>query len=277
MIVLWIILAILAAILALVLFIILFGTVKVRIIYREKVKVKVGLWAPFITVVSDKPKKERAPSEPKICKDPDKVLARELKRKKKAEEKAAKKAAKKAEQKKKKARKKAEQKELNKQKKEQAIADGKVRPKPNVKENLEMILTLLKKLYAVTRGKFKLRLRRMYIAVGTGDAAQTAILYGVIVQSASYLLNFLNNYLIPMKKHEGEVNVYPDYTASKTTVDVDITCSFHIRSLLAMGIGLGLTFLTARAKALKKAAIRQKKKEAEKKAAIKAKLKENSK
>ena len=189
-----------------------------------------------------------------------KVLKKELKRQEKEKARAAKKAEKKAKKKKIKAQKKLEKKRKRKLEKEREAETGIKKVKPNVKENLEMILTLLKKLYAVTKGKFKIRLRRMYIAVGTGDAAKTAIQYGIIVQSASYLLNFLNEFLFPIKKHEGEVNVYPDYTASKTTVDVDITCSFKIRSLIAIGASMALTFLSARTKALKKAALREKRK-----------------
>ncbi len=256
MIVLWIILAILA----LLLLVILFGTVKIRILYREKVKLKVGLWFLSFTVISDQPKKEKKPKELEKCKNPEKVLQRELKRQEKEAAAAAKKKAKQAEKKKLKAKKKAALKEQKKKEKEKEAAEGKKQPKPNIKENLEMILTLLKKLYAVTRGKFKLRLRRMHVAIGTGDAAQTAILYGVVVQSASYILNFLNEKLIPMKKREGAVDIYPDYTASKTTVDVDITCSFKIRSIIAIGAGMALTFLSARSKAIKKAILRERKK-----------------
>lgn len=256
MIALWIVLALLS----LLLIIILFGTVKIRIVYRDKVRLKVGLWIPFFTVISDKPKKEKEPKKLETCKNPEKVLQRELKRQEKEAARAARKKARQAEKKRKKALKKADQKKKKKLKREQQAQSGKTPPKPNVIENLEMILTILKKLYGATRGKFKLRLRRMYIAVGTGDAAKTAMLYGVIVQSASYLLNFLNAYLIPMKKNNGEVNVYPDYTASKTTVDVDIVCSFKIRSLIAIGGSVALSFLTARSNALKKAALREQRK-----------------
>ena len=256
MIALWIILAILAFLLV----VILFGTVKVRILYRDRIKLKVGLWCFAFTVISDKPKKEKEPAPLKSCKNPEKVLKKELKRQEKEKARAAKKAEKKAKKKKIKAQKKLEKKRKRKLEKEREAETGIKKVKPNVKENLEMILTLLKKLYAVTKGKFKIRLRRMYIAVGTGDAAKTAIQYGIIVQSASYLLNFLNEFLFPIKKHEGEVNVYPDYTASKTTVDVDITCSFKIRSLIAIGASMALTFLSARTRALKKAALREKRK-----------------
>ena len=264
MIALWIILALLA----LLLIVLLFGTIKLRITYKEGVRLKVGLWIPFFTVISPKPKKEKKPKKLEKCKNPEKVLRRELKRQERKAARAARKKARLAEQKRKRALKRASKKQKKKLRREQEAQRGKTPPKPNVAENLEMILTLLKKLYAVTRGKFKLRLRRMYIAVGTGDAAKTAIQYGIIVQSVSYILNFLNAYLTPMKKKDGEVEVYPDYTASKTKVDVDIVCSVKIRSLIAIGANMSLAFLSARSKALKKALLREKRK-AEKRKSMK--------
>ena len=57
MIILWIILAILA----IPVLVILLGSIRVRIVYREKVKVQVGTCGINVTVVSDKEKKEKKP------------------------------------------------------------------------------------------------------------------------------------------------------------------------------------------------------------------------
>ncbi len=252
MIVLWIVLAILA----LPILVILLGSVRVRIVYREKVKVQVGTCGINITVVSDKEKKEKKPKRLEKCKNPEKVLQRELKKQQKAAEKAAKKAALK--------RQKAKaKKELKKQKKEQQKAQAQEQPKgpkPNFKENVEMIIALLKKLYRVTKGAFHFHFRRMHVAVGTGDAAKTAVTYGVIVQSASYLLNFIESTFSHLKRRYGDMTIYPDYTASKTTVDIDIVCKIKIRKLISIGVGMALAFLKERSRAKKKAIVRERKK-----------------
>ena len=247
MIILWIILAILA----IPVLVILLGSIRVRIVYREKVKVQVGTCGINVTVVSDKEKKEKKPRRLEKCKNPEKVLKRELKKQKKVAEKAAKKAAAKREKAKlKKAQKKA--------KKAQKVQDASKPqpPKPNVKENLDMILALLKKLYCVSRGSLKLHFRKMHIAVATGDAAQTAIQYGIIVQSASLILNFIEDNFTHLKRKFGDMTVYPDYTSSKTHVDIDIVCKIKIRKLIAIGVTMALTFLKEWKKAKKKAAKR---------------------
>jgi len=251
LIVLWIILAIIA----LPILVILLGSVRVRIVYREKVKVQVGTCGINVTVVSDKEKKEKKPRRLEKCRNPEKVLARELKK----QEKAAEKAARKAEQKRLKAKKKKALKALKKQQKAEEAQKPKG-PKPNVKENLDMILALLKKLYRVTKGNVKLHFRRMHIAIGTGDAAKTALTYGIVVQSASYLLNFIESKFTHLKRSYGDMTVYPDYTASKTTVDVDIVCKIKIRKLISIGVSMALAFLRERSKAQKKAVLRERKK-----------------
>ena len=125
MIALWIILAILAFLLL----VILFGTVKVRILYRERVKLKVGLWCFSYTLISDKQKKEKEPKKFEKCKNPEKVLQKEQRRREKEAERAERRLAKKAEKKKKKARKKAE---LKKADKEEELTSS---PYPRLKQS----------------------------------------------------------------------------------------------------------------------------------------------
>ncbi len=255
MIILWIILWSILAIIALPVLVILLGSIRVRIVYREKVKVQVGTCGVNITVVSDKEKKEKKPRRLEKCKNPEKVLQRELKKQQKAAEKAAKKAeAKRRKAKLKKAQKKAKKAE---QAKEAHKPKG---PKPTIKENLDMILALLKKLYRVTRGSIKLHFRKMHIAIGTGDAAKTALTYGVVVQSASYLLNFIEATFTHLKRDFGDMTIYPDYTASKTTVDIDIVCKIKIRKLISIGVSMALAFLKEWKAVKKKAALRERKK-----------------
>jgi len=63
-----------------------------------------------------------------------------------------------------------------------------------------------------------------------------------------------------MLKGSDNMTVYPDYTASKTTVDVDIVCKIKIRKLISIGVSMALAFLRERSKAQKKAVLRERKK-----------------
>lgn len=251
MIILWIILAIIA----LPVLVILLGSIRVRIVYRDRLKVQVGTCGINVTVLSDKKKKEKKHPPLKACKHPERVLKKELKK----QERARVKAAKKAEERRRKAALKKAKKKAQKAQKVQQASKPKV-PTPNVKENLDMILALLKKLYRVTRGSIHVHFRKMHIAVATGDAAKTAIRYGIIVQSASYLLNFVEETFTHLKRDFGDMTVYPDYTSSKTKVDLDIVCRIRILKLISIGISMLLAFLGERAKAKKKAVLRARKK-----------------
>lgn len=240
MIILWILLAIIS-ILAL---LILFGSAKIHIVCREKLRVAVSVFGIRFTLVSDKEKKEKKKKALEACRNPDKALKKELKRQIKA--------AKKAEKKRLKALKKAE--------KHKASTSTKKRATPNLKENLEMILALLKKLYAETRGNIKIHFRKMHIYVGTDDAAKTAILYGIIVQSVSYILNLVEEKFTHVKRRRGDVSVEPDYTSGQCSADIDLICTVKIRRAISMALSMLLAYNKERSTAYKKAALREQEK-----------------
>ena len=56
------------------------------------------------------------------------------------------------------------------------------------------------------------------------------------------------------------MTIYPDYTASKTTVDIDIVCKIKITKLISIGVSMLLAFLREHARSKKRAAIRERKK-----------------
>ncbi len=233
------------AVVALLVLVILFGSVKVRIVCREKLRVVASVCGIRFTLVSDKEPKKKEPRNLSKCRNPEAVLRRELRRQQKEARRAERK------------RLKAEKKAAKKAKKKALAAEKRV-ANPNLKENLEMILALLKKLYTVTRGKLRIRVRRMHITVGAEDAAKTAILYGVILQSASYILNFIEEKFNHIRRKAGEMSIEPDYISGKSHADIDIACSVKLRRLIAIGLGMLLSFNKERTRAYQKAAIREK-------------------
>ena len=246
MIVLWVLLAVLVAILAVLLLLVLFCGVRVRIVCRDKLRVVAGVWFLRFTLVSDEKKKKKEKKKPLTdCRDPEKALRRELKKKQIAEKKAEKKRLKKQ----KKAQKKASR-------KQQHTEGGKKAPSPNLKENLDMILALLKKLYERTHGKIKVKLRRMHILVGTDDAAKTAITYGVILQSASYILNFIESKFTHVAYREGDISISPDYVSGHMSADVDIVVAVKIRHALRLGVAMLMAYMKESRAAKQKALLR---------------------
>ncbi len=245
MIVLWITLSILGAILLLFLLLLLLGRAKVRITCRERLRVVATICGFPLTLVSDKEETEEEPPDLSRCRDPEKALQKELKRQRKLAEKAKKKRLK--------AKKKAEKRAARK------AAQHAKRPvaSPNLKENLEMILALLRRLYHETKGKIHVKFRRMHIYVGTDNAAKTAILYGVILQSTAYLLEFADSHFIVSEHQPGDMTVEADYSADTCRADIDIVCS--IRLIKGLGIALALWNAYRREKSIatKKAILRR--------------------
>ena len=221
-----IVLICIGCVLALIALLILFGSAKVRITYRKKPRVVVKVLGIPFTVLSDKDP-EGAKTDLSRCHNPKAVLRRELRRQKRLAAKAEKK-------RKKAALKAAEKAKQKKEKKARASFS------PNLKENLDMILALLKRLYAVTRGRIGIRVKHLSVSVGTEDAAKTAILYGVAVSGISAIIEFIERSFTRVKRDKGDMRVDVDYTSGKTRAEIDIICS--IRLYQALGIGIKMLF-----------------------------------
>ena len=129
-------------------------------------------------------------------------------------------------------------------------------PKPSVSDRIGMVTALIKRLYRVSRGKMHVRIKRLYVAVATDDAAKTAILYGVAVQGVSYLTAWAEEHLVHLERDEEAVAVMPDYLSDKTRLDIDIVCSIHLSAALGIGIRMLISYLTESHKAKLNAAAR---------------------
>lgn len=119
-----------------------------------------------------------------------------------------------------------------------------------------MILALLKRLYRKTRGKVKIHVRSMHICVGTNDAAKTALLYGVILQSTSYILNFIERKFTHIAHRQGDISIVPDYLSEHTSADIDIAISIRLHRVLRIGFSMLIAFVSERRVAKDKALLR---------------------
>ena len=68
----------------------------------------------------------------------------------------------------------------------------------------------------------------MKINIATGDAAQTAIMYGVVVQSVSYIIEILQRVTNLDNLNKSEIQVNTDYLSEKTSADVLIKFSLRV-------------------------------------------------
>ena len=113
----------------------------------------------------------------------------------------------------------------------------------------------------------RLRAARLHLRVATGDAAKTAILYGAVCQTLSYLLALLDH-VTRLKAAEPDVAVTADYLSEKSEADVHLI--FSLRLIGALAILFSIAFAFLRTKSEQNAARKQKEKSAAKAARAKA-------
>ncbi len=156
-----------------------------------------------------------------------KIAARRRKSEKAARRKAAK-AAKKAE----KAKKDKKDKEAEKKKE-----------KPDILRIVKTALSALS--VAVRRFSKHLRVRvaRLHIAVATGDAASTAILYGAISQAAFGIAALLDSTGTLRGAAKADVDIHADYLSEKTSADVEIGFSLLVWQMFDLILRTGFTAL----------------------------------
>ena len=122
-----------------------------------------------------------------------------------------------------------------------------------------MIAVLLKRLYCETRGKISIRFRKMYIRVGSDDAAKTALLYAGILQAVSLILNLVEEKFVHVKRKDGAMEITPDYLSTTCHADIDLICSVKIYRALVIALKMLSAYDKEKGKAYRKAALREQK------------------
>ena len=220
-----ILLAVVIALILLLALVLAFGHASIRVVYKQNLKVVARIVGIPFTLVSNKPKKEKKKKDLSSCRHPQAALRRELRRQRRA--------AKKAYRKQLKAEKKAR---ANTQKK----AAGTL-VKPNLLENLQMIASLIKIVYAETHGRLTLNVYSLRITVGTDDAAKTALLYGAVLPVVTGICQLIESHYQHIERKDGDMVVLADYVGGKCSAEVD----FRFRVTVLDGIRIALRLFKA--------------------------------
>ncbi len=221
------------------------GNAKVRVITSDQIRVIASICGFRFTIYPDKkdiPRKK--PKNLAKCRNPEAVLRRELRRQERRKAKAE--------------RKKQRAAERAKKRNEKKIGiPQKYCPVPNLKENLEMVLALLKKFYTRTKGKIKIKIKKLHIRVATDDAAQTAMLYGVAVQLVSYLIGYVETNYTKVERRDGDLSVEPDFTKNESSADIDIIFRAKVWRAILIAVDMVDAYDKEKKIAYRKAAIRR--------------------
>ena len=108
---------------------------------------------------------------------------------------------------------------------------------------LDLISTFFSSLGKMVDKHLYVRLNKFRILVGGEDPARSAIQFGAICQSCTYLFEILKNStkLYPLEK--SDVSVYHDFTVKKSEYELDITVKLRIIHVLGMLLSVLFEFI----------------------------------
>ena len=165
------------------------------------------------------------------------------------ERKLAKKEARRLERKKQHQQKKADKKKLSREERRRQ-KEG----KPSLTENIAMIAEILKMFFSRFFKHLKIKVARLHIVIGTGDAAATALTFGAVCQAVVPIQLLLEKYTCINDLSCADISITPDFLADSTSVDVKISFSLRVWHLLDIGLRALRSFLGTRIRAMRRAA-----------------------
>lgn len=101
----------------------------------------------------------------------------------------------------------------------------------SLRDELRLVRALLQTVVRRRKKWLRLHAARLHVRVATGDAATTAVLYGVVCQSLSYLLALLDG-IARVKAREPEVSVIADFEGERPSLDVKIVLALRVIDVL---------------------------------------------
>ncbi len=191
--------------------------------YKDDIALSVSVLGIRIGIL---PKKERKVD---INKYSAKKFRKMLAKKQAAEEKKLAKKKKKDELKAKKKLEKKQKKDAEKQyAKEHPDEPKKEKKKLSLGQIFSLVGGVLTKLFTRFGRHFRIKVARLNITVATGDAASTAVLYGVAVQGVEYILALLDKMTNISCRKDAEVNVNVDYLSDDVAVNIALAFSLRV-------------------------------------------------
>ena len=144
-------------------------------------------------------------------------------------------------------RKRKEEKKKDKKKRGKAEAsDGsseKPKEKPPLTETISFITKLVKYLLAKFFGHLRIDVTEIRIAVGSDDAAKTAIMFGIINQAAAALFDILSSVTNVKKNRKNEISVYADFSSESIQADINLGFSLRVWHILSIALGTLLRYV----------------------------------
>ena len=117
-----------------------------------------------------------------------------------------------------------------------------------------MILEILKMFFSRFSKHLRIKVARLHLVIATGDAANTAILYGAVCQAVNPIVLLLEKYLNINKLEKADIDVRPDFVGESIQADVKISFSISVWQLADIGLRALKSFIKTKLNAAKRAA-----------------------
>lgn len=99
-------------------------------------------------------------------------------------------------------------------------------------DNIRLITEIISIFFKASSKYLRVKLAKIHIKVATGDAAQTAILYGAVSSALACLIELLDSISNLQKLKSSSIQLEPDYLSDKSEARINISLSLNGRGAL---------------------------------------------
>lgn len=125
------------------------------------------------------------------------------------------------------------------------LFDNETDTKTTLTEKVRTIRAICAVLFRKTNKHLRLHAAKLHVNVATGDAAETAVLYGVVCQALAYLLAILDR-ITRLKADEPDVAVNADFLSEKSSTDMRLVLSVRVGGAFLILLGVIPAYIKAK-------------------------------
>lgn len=113
-------------------------------------------------------------------------------------------------------------------------SDTELKQKPPLNETIKTVTELLGVFSRAFAKHLHVRLAKIYIRIGTEDAAKTAILYGAVSGAVTCLIDTIDSITSISSLRCSEISVEPDFLSDRSVARLNISLSLSVFGALAV-------------------------------------------
>ncbi len=101
------------------------------------------------------------------------------------------------------------------------------KPPATITDNIKLVTEILSVFFKALPRHLHVKLAKLHIKVATGDAAQTAILFGAVSGAVACLVELLDSITNLSRLKTKSISIVPDYLSDKSDVDINLSLSIN--------------------------------------------------